>query len=342
MLMDRMDLQRLPSNAPPALRALIEGRITMGELRALRPLPENAGKLIDDAVIRVGLDRLQVVGDLIEEGLTFDIGEDFWGITQVQWDEINEVGYAHRTMEPLARGENQLPDRRPRVIPIYLTWDDFELGIRALNASRRGGAPLDTTLVEQATRRVNEAIEDSMINGVPFNVFGSAVPGLLNAPNVSSYLYETAGGATTAWDDPSKTGAEIISDVMAMIALAQADRKNGPYNLYIPSTYELPLGRNYVEGTTTFDVTIRERLERLNFGGRPLRIRQADMLPANKTVLVQMTRDVLDVVIGQQPTVISWEGPSGWDLHWVVLACVVPRVKTTYSDQSGIVIADIS
>ena len=288
--------------------------------------------------MRVGLDRLVVVQDLLAEGLTFNIGQDFWGVTQLQWDEMAEVGYAHRTMDPLARGENQIVDRRPRIIPVYLTWDDFELGIRTLAASARGGGtPIDTTQIEQATRRVNEGIEDSAINGIPNPVFGSSVPGLLNAPNVNAFTY----GANLAWDDSTKTGQAIIDDVLGMVAMARTARRFGPYNLYVNTTYGNTLNRNFSDGTTTFPVTIRERIEQIVAGGRNVRVREADMLPTNRTVLVQMTSDVIDVVVGQQPTAVSWDHPSGWSTNWVVLACLVPRVKSSYEDTSGIVTGNI-
>lgn len=337
----RTNLTSLPSNASPTLAALMSGDISVAQLRAMRPLPENAQKLIDDAVVRVGLDRLVLVGDLLAEGLTFNIGQEFWGITDLQWDEQDESGVAHRTMDPMARGENQITDRRPRNIPVYLTWDSFNLGIRTLAASQRSGAPLDTTMVEQATRRVNEGIEDAAINGIAAPVFGSTVYGLLNAPNVNAFTYGAAGGPTSAWTHASKTGQDILDDVLGMMDLARAARRFGPYNLYIPTTYGTALAKNFSDGVVTFDKTIRMRLEEIVAGGRNIRIREVDQLPSNRTTLVQMTSDIIDVVIGQQPTVVSWQHPSGWAFDWVVMSCVVPRVKTDYNDKSGIVTGNI-
>jgi hypothetical protein len=327
----------LPAGTPPALRLLVEGKLTVAQFRAMRPLPENAQKLIDDSVIRVGLDRLQVTADILQAGLTYDIGQSFWGVTQLQWDMQSEAGGAKRTMEPRARGENFIVDRTPTTIPVYLTWDTFELGIRTLAASQRGGGlPLDTTLIEQATRRVNEAIEDATINGIPTPVFGSTVYGLLNAPNANTYAY--AGG--TAWDNVAKTGQQILNDVLAMVALAVADKHYGPYNLYIPTAYDIALNKNWSDGVTTFPITVRQRLEQMMFGGRALQVKVADQLPANRTVLVQMTKDVLDIVTGQEPTVISWDQDGGLGMNWIVLACMIPRVKTTYTSQSGIVVGN--
>jgi hypothetical protein len=334
MRINRMDLTRIPGDAPPAIRLLQSGQMTVGQLRAARPLPENAQKLIDDTVIRVGLDRLTLVADLLAEGLVMDLGQDFWGITDLQWDDVAEHGSAKRTMEPMARGENSLPDRTPRHVPIYLTWDDFQLGIRTIAAGQRSGAPLDVSGIEQKTRRVNEGIEDAAINGSGIIAGGNQALGIMNAPNVNAYTYES----NMAWDNASKTGEDILTDVLAMIDLARAARRFGPYNLYVNTSYGNTLNRNFV---ANYPVTIRQRLEQIVAGGRNLQIREADQMATNRTALVQMTSDVIDVVRGMEPTVISWDHASGWSTNWVVMACMVTRVKTDYAGKSGIVTGNI-
>jgi hypothetical protein len=193
--------------------------------------------------------------------------------------------------------------------------------------------------VKQATRRVNEAIEDATINGatdpsgVNIAVGGYTAPGLLNAPNANTYVY--SGGGTNAWDNVSKTGQQIFDDVQAMAALAIADLKFGPYNLYIPVSYAAAIEKDFKANTTG---SIRQRLASLEYGGRPINIRTADLLPANKTVLVQMTDDVVEMVVGQPPTVIPWTSIDGFTLFWMVMAIMVPRVRSDYNNASGIVI----
>lgn len=311
---------------PAPIRALMSGQMSLAEFRANRPLPEDAQKLIDDAVVRVGLDRLTIAADVLAEGLVFDIG-DGWGVTQLQWDEISKAGGAVRAMNPAARGEKNLVARQPRTLPLWVTYDDFELGIRTLSASQRVGQPLDTTLVEEAVRRVNESIEESFVHGIPTPVFGSFVPGLLTAPNVNTYAIGTS------WATAS--GQAILNDVLAMIALAHAARRFGPYYLYVPTAYDVALNKNFVDD---YPLTIRQRLEQVQSGGRNLVVKAADFLPSNKVVLVQMTREVIDVVNGMQPEVIAWEESGGLVLNWMVAAIVVPRVKSDFADKSGIVV----
>ena len=120
--------------------------MTFEEMRAASPLPRDAQMLIDQAVIRTGLDRLSIVQDLLAEGLTYPLPNPL-SVTEIYWESISKTGGAFRTMSPEARGEYQLPARTPYRIPVYLTMDDFSLNIRTLLMSRRVGAPLDTTRV---------------------------------------------------------------------------------------------------------------------------------------------------------------------------------------------------
>lgn len=312
--------------------AVLKYHGNIGEIRSAGALPDEAQRLVDTAVVRVGLERLSFVGDLISEGLVFPIS-NFLGVMEVYWEKEGKIGHAERVMLPTARGERQMPARVGARIPNYLTIDDFSFNVRVLLASERSGAPLDVSMVEQATRRVNEAIEDAGINGAGISVAGHDAPGLLNAPNVNTYQY--VGGE--AWDVVGHTGEEILSDVLAMIDVLQGDGYYGPYNLYLPTLYGSKLNQDFKSATSG---TIRERLEAIEAGGRTIRIRVADRLPANRVALVQMTSNVVDVIVGQQPIPISWEEGPGWDKHFVVLANVVPRIRDDADGKSGIVLGN--
>jgi hypothetical protein len=322
------------------LRSLEQsGELSIPALRALSPLSDKAQVLVDKAVVEVGLERLTFVADVMAAGLVYPLSDPL-SVTQLEWESVNQVGNAQRTMSPSARGENQMVDRIINRLPIYLTTDDFNIGIRTLKQSQRVGTPLDTSLIKQATRRVNEAIEDAAINGAttldgqPLVVGGYSAPGLLTAPNANTHTI------TTPWTDPTTlasfaAGPRIFADVETMIGKLQADKKYGPYHLYVGTAYGNALDNDY---KANGDRTIKDRL----LGIEQLKaIRVADMLPANKAVLVQMTSDVIEIVLGQPPTVIPWTSPDGFTLHWLILSINVPRVRSDYSGQSGICIGAV-
>lgn len=310
--------------------------------RALAPLQDRAQVVIDKAVVEVGLQRLTLVADMMAAGLTYNLTDPL-SIAQLEWNSINKVGAAQRTMTPSARGENKLPILTPNRLPIYLTTDRFELDIRTLKTSQRIGTPLDTALVKQCTRAVNEAIEDAAINGATtldgqdLQVAGYKAPGILNAPNA-----ETQSLTAAAWTTVP-VGSTVFAEVQAMIKKLQDNKKFGPYRLYVGTQIGNALDTDYNSGTSN-PITIRQRLLQIE---SLQAVRVADMIPAgngaspsigNKVALVQMTSDVIDVVVGQPPTVIPWTSLDGFTIHNLVMAIMIPRVRSDYDGNSGIAI----
>lgn len=321
----------LPGSNTAGLARLLERYENFDAIRAAAPLPDEAQRVIDNQVIQVGLDRLVIVADMLEAGMTMDL-PNAMSVLEVYHERVNKVGHAKRTMTPSARGENQLLDRSGVRTPIYITMDDFSFNIRLLLASRRSGAPLDTAQIAQATRRVNEAIEDAALNGAGFTVDGNSLLGILTAPNANTYSYVD----NEAWTAAGHSGEDILDDVLGMIEEAHNDQMYGPYNLYIPPAYGMRIEEDYKSATSG---TVRERLESIDIGGgRRLRVRVCDQLGTDRTILMQMTSDVADVIVGQQPTAVSWQDAPGWEFMFAVMAIMVPRVKDSYTGQSGIVL----
>ncbi len=325
----------MAANDPKAayLSNLIGSGLTFAEMRAATPLTDEAQRTIDNSVVKVGTQRLTVTSDLMALGLTYPLTNPL-SVLEIQWDSIGETGGAQRTMTPSARGQNQLPARTQRRLPVYLTTDDFFLGIRTLRASERTGMPLDTALIEQATRRVNEAIEDSVINGATLEggtalqVAGNTVPGLLNAPNVNQY--------TIAVPWSTATGDQILTDTLNMIGALQADKKYGPYLMYVGTAIGNSLNKDFKAGTSGSTL---QRLQAVSNGtGGLLSIKTADMMPTDTVVMFQATSDVIDLVVGQAPTVVPWTSPDGFTLYWMVMGIVIPRVRSDYNNASGIVV----
>lgn len=361
----------------PIMSRLLTSGLSIPELRALSPLEENAQRLVDQAVVKVGLERLVVAADVLSLGLTYPVPDPL-SVTEVQWESISKTGGAQRTMNPKARGENQQPDRLIYRLPVYLTTDDFNIGIRQLKMSERIGTPLDVTLVEDATRRVNESIEDAMINGASdvqvttgsgHPVTNSdTVPGLINAPNANKFKFGSdltnpstvisrAGfgipdtikavtdGNGTSWAAAAVNGGDIVSDVINGITILQTNQKYGPYYLYVGTTIGNKFQQDYVVTGETVQpgTTIQQRLEMIDAGnGKKLVVKVADRVPADTAILVQMTSDVVDMIDGQAPTVLPWTSNDGFLMYWLVMAIMVPRVRSDYDSNSGVLVFNTS
>jgi hypothetical protein len=300
--------------------------------RAARPLPEDAQRMLDNALIRVGRKKLVIVEDLLNAGLTFDL-PNWLAVPTLQWDRVNDGGNARRSMVPKARGQRFVLDRTPATLPVYCTWGDFSFDIRTLLAAERAGYNIDTAHAEAATRKVNEFFEDQAIHGAGLQIYGGyTAPGFFTAGfavNTTTYV------GNEAWDNSGHTGEEIHADVMAMIEALQADNFTGPYRLYVPLTYWNKLQFDYKSATSG---TIMERLT--DGMGDVLSIRMSEHLPANRTLMLQLTSDVVDVVVGQQPTLLSWEDGPGFERYFMVLGCLIVRIKSNYLGNQGFVIGN--
>ena len=311
-------------------------RAMSGGFRALAPLPDKAQVMLDKVPVKVGLQRLSFVKELLSRNLTTPISDPL-GVTQLEWNSINKVGAAQRTMSPAVRGENKMPIMLPNRLPIYLTTDRFEIDIRTLKMSQRIGMPLDTTLAEMCFRSVNEAFEDAAINGATtldgqnLQVAGYTAPGLLNAPNAEAKVLTAAAWSTVP------VGATVYVEAQAMVQQLKANKKYGPYALVVGTVVAGALDADYV--TAAPQNTIRERILKIE-GLQSIIV--ADLMPATKVALVQMTSDVVDLVVGQMPTIIPWTSLDGFMVNNLVMGIMIPRFRSDQSGDSGIVIGTLT
>jgi hypothetical protein len=184
--------------------------------------------------------------------------------------------------------------------------------------------PLDTTQAGICARKVSERIESMLFMGDTSLGSNNAIYGYATAPN------RITGSTTVSW--ATATGAQIIADVIAMIAAANAVEMRGPFMFYVSYAAMSNLGNDFKAES---DRTILNRiLEIPGVAG----IKSSFYVPNSDTVFaVQMTSDVVDIVDGIQPTVVQWESLGGMRQNFKVLAIMVPRVKSSITGQSGII-----
>lgn len=333
------------SQGGPLFRGLLDysrtcssSRQAVAQFRAAGPLTEDAQEAFDDAVIKVRRERLVLVDDLLSAGLTFNMPQ--WLSTlELDWEQESEAGRAHFTMSPGSLNENSAVDRNRKTIPIPAVLSPYNFNVRFLMASERNGTSIDTTMAEQCTRRVNVAIEDVAWEGLPSAITGNSIEGVLNATNRNTQTFTS----NRAWDDGSHTGENILTDTLNMIGKLEDDNFFGPYNMYVPASYFRKLQEDFKSNS---DKTILDRLlehPQINTIKAADRLKNQSSLQggsdrSDTVVMINMSSDVMDVIVGQEPTPVSWSDGPGWELFNVILACMVPRLKDTYDNQSGICI----
>lgn len=304
-------------------RILMANNFNVNALRTQDFLSKDAWLHFDNTVIDIARHRLIGVGDLIERGLTYNL-PNAMGVTRIEWERTSDMGPAEMNMAGVTEGRNDTTGMDLVSMPVPIVHKDFWINIRKLEASRNSGMPLDTTQVEISTRKVSERIESMLFLGDTSLGSNNTIYGYANAPN------RVTGSTTTSW--ATATGAQILADVIAMIAAANADEMWGPFQFYVSYAAMSNLGNDFKAES---DKTILQRiLEIPGVAG----IKSSYYVPNSDTVFaVQLTRDVVDIVDGIQPMVVQWPSLGGMVQNFKVLAIMVPRVKSTYNQQSGII-----
>lgn len=351
------DFNALAAGAPAgfARRLLDNGMDIERAFRANSPLSTDATKLIDTTVVQEFQNRLMVTRRLLENGQVMRLPNPFAWTSISHHTEDDESG-AVVDRNPLGRGEFTLPDRSEVLTPIYYTFADFQLSLPELQASRnpRQDVPLDVNLIRKKARDVAEAIEECVVKGT---FGGAALPkigsntakGLCNASNIQTVSLNSS----QEWSHASKTVDSILTDIQAMLVKFDNIKAWGPVDLFIPTAWMTAL--RFKRNSSTDRTAIELIRAALSGGSRDVYISDADTLPTNTAVMYLRDSIAVDVILGdfggqgaaEDPnapdsnpvpiTVIPWDEKGGLLLNWKIIACVIPRPKSTYASNCAIV-----
>jgi uncharacterized linocin/CFP29 family protein len=291
-------------------------------------------KDFDRTVVMTARQRLRLANDLVDAGLTYNLGNPF-GTMELFWETSSDVGNATISKSARIRPPQDKALYNEHTLPIPIISFAFEVDIRSLEASRRLGNPINTSMAAHATRKVSEAVEQMVVNGQDPDgntvAFGNkTVYGYTSEPNVNTVTLDED------WDASGKTGKEIVKDVTDMKQAAINANHHGPWWLYVPTAYETKLDQDYSDNKG--NNTIRQRIMAID-GIEAVRV--ADYMTADTVTLVERNAEVNEMVVGFQPRMIEWSAYGGSEAlmtQYAVLAIMVPRIRSDYSGQSGNVV----
>jgi len=284
---------------------------------------------LDKALLDISRSRLGGVEDLVSKGLTYNLGNAM-ATTVLEYHDISDSMEAELSMDGVTRGNADRPEYGSTFLPIPIIHVDFDINARALAASRNMGNPLDTTMVEQAGRKVKEKLEAMLFTDTSYAAFGGTIYSYLNAPKRNTVT------SSTVWDD-SATGAQILSDVQKMKKASIAAKHYGPWQLYIPTEYETRIDEDY--STLYPGVTIRDRIMKLN---NIMGIKIVDTLTDGKVVMVQMTSDVVRLVNGMAMQTVQWKTEGDMVIKFKVMAIQVPQIRNDHDGNSGLTVLTLT
>jgi len=293
-------------------------------LRSNNTLRKDEWKHFDTAIVKIARERLVGIARLRAKGLVYTIGNGL-GKTVLEYEDASDVEDAQVSMDGVTRGRNDRMEYDINYLPLPITHGDYQIGIRALNASRELGETLDTSMAEAKTRKIAEKLETYMFQGSStFTYGGGSIYGLMDAPN------RNTGNLTANWDDSAATGTTIRDDVLAMKQANLDAMHYGPYDLWVPGNFEIALDEDYVTG---YPKTIRTRLSEIN--GIDF-IGVADKLTNDNVILVEMASDTIRYVEGLPLTNLEWDTEGGMVFNYKIMTIGVTQVRADQDGNSGI------
>jgi len=279
----------------------------------------------DTVLVQEGIIRLRAVALLLSRGLTMPIANAL-GRTMIEYEKITDMQAAIRSMDGISRSYGDRVEYSQVQLPNFITHKDFDIYLRALEASRNKGEPLDTTQVRVAGRLVSESLENALINGAGVVINGVQGYGYRNHPNRNTGGFVTNG----AWSAAAKVGADILEDTLKMITALQGDRHYGPYDILVPGDASVKLSNDF---KANGDLTILQRL--LEVDGVE-NVITCDQMPTANVVMVSATPDVVQLADGEGIQSVQWEIEGGMCVKFKALAIQVPIVKADAQGRSGV------
>lgn len=280
---------------------------------------------IDQTVVDVARTPLTVTNDLRSFGLVQPLGG--LGTILTTYERASDMTAANIDMAGDTDGQEDKVSFDPVSIPVPIIHKPFQINARVLDAARRGGTPLDTTHVSTATRRVNDGLENMIVNGATLKSGGNAIYGLTTHPHRSTATATSyGGGAFTTEGNAYKTIAGMMK---ALYELGF----QGPYGCYVAMNRVSNLWARHTDGSGKSEVqTIVDNLS----GGGLQYVRPSAVLADSTVVLFQLTPDVIDLGIAQDIVAVQWDTKGNLVANFKVMMAAVPRVKSDANNACGV------
>ena len=290
-------------------------------------------RMIDSAVITAARPRLQFYGDLVAAGLEVKLPNAL-GKTVWQYERQSNISDATVSMDGLRQGDSDRPLFDMDQMPLPIIHKDFHFSARQILASRSSQMPIDISTASQASQMVAETIEKLALGVAPDYRFGSPLYGVCNHPNRITRTIQNPwnidGSRNTTWV-PRTLQGEILDMRQALLD----NRHYGPFTLYHSPDFDILFDDDYntTTGGLSTTLTLRERLIKTP---AIKDIKTCEFLPPGNMFLLEMSPNTINAVSGLDISTVQWQTQGGFEVHFKVLAIMLPRVKPDFYSNTGI------
>lgn len=295
-----------------------------GELTVHSLLRKQEWEELDAAVIAMVKLRLNGIQDLRDNNLVQPLGG--LGTMVSQWNVASEKPAPAVTMDGRTRGNRDRVDKKLYGVPVPIIHDEYSIGARELEASRRLGDTLDTTEAQESAASVAEELEDILFNGEAGMVIGGF--GIFGMTTLAARLTATAaafGGGDFG------TISNIIPTFTGILSGLAALRYYGPFGFYISNIQYYQMLAFYTDGSG------QTALQRVLALPQVKYVKPSDHLADGALTGMQLTKNVVDLATALDVTNREWTSGDEMSLNYKVMMAAVPRFKTDYAGHAGVV-----
>jgi hypothetical protein len=285
-------------------------------------LLEDEHRRIDAAVLQQSRIHMSATEDLRRHTLTTSLGGI--GVLLSGYNRVGDMTDANVDFDGRTRGDKDRLTFDQVEVPIPIFHKEWELGARQL-ASSRGGSNLDTSQSEIATRIVAERFEKSIFDGEPtLKLAGQSLYGYTTHPDRNTHTL------VADWTDPT-AGTAMVTDLLAMVGIQRADNQRGQYMVYVADDiWSGSMQADY--SAAKGDNQVLDRLETIREIDK---IAPSAFLASGTVVMVQMTRETVDLAIAADLQNIQWN-VQPFSTEYMVYMMGAVRVKSEKNGQCGV------
>jgi hypothetical protein len=286
-------------------------------------LRKDEWKMIDDAVMdQVYTTPQRMWTDLRAAGNVIRIPNGM-GKTIYEYQRASDVGPATTSMDGIRESDADRPQFDLTGIPLPILHKDFQFSLRQIQVSRNNGPALDTMMARLSARKVMEEAEKYTVGTQTFAYGGYNIYGYTNFPQ---RMTQTITAPTSA------NHATTIAEILSMRKKMTDKGFSGPFIVYFSPAWDLFLDEDY--STTKGENTLRERVLAIDGIGS---VRTSYWLTGNAVVMVQLTPDVAQPIVGMDVTTLQWPTKGGMMANFKVMAILVPLLRADIAGVTGIV-----
>ncbi len=298
-------------------------RETVLAMNAPATLRKDEWKMLDDQVMdAVYTTPTRMFADLRSRGNVITIPNGM-GKTIYEYQRATDIGPATISMDGIREGDSDRQHFDLTGLPLPIIHKDFQFSARQIEISRNNGPALDASMARLSARKCMEEVEKYTAGSQTFAYGGYSIYGYTNFP----------ARMTQSITAPSSSNhGTTISEILSMRKKLTDKGYTGPFVVYMSPAWDLYLDEDY--STTKGTNTLRQRIAQIDGIGA---VRTSYYLSGNAIVMVQMTADIAQAVVGMDVMTLQWPSKGGMMINFKVLCILVPLLRSDFGGNTGIV-----